>query len=61
MVLHISEDTVSGSAVVAESGDEFLDANAFITYSFENNDKMLPKSLKFSLLREGNSEGRKIG
>lgn len=38
MNLRISEDAMSGRAVVAESGDDFLDANAFIPQTFESDE-----------------------
>ena len=38
MNLRISEDDMSGRAVVAGSGDDFLDANDFIPQTFESDE-----------------------
>ena len=50
-----------GSTVITESGDELLDANAFVVQSFECNDRIFPNSLKFSLLRKRGSEDKQVG
>ena len=50
MDLRISEDFVSGRVVVAKISDEFLDTNAFVTESFESDDRIIPKNLKLSIL-----------
>ena len=50
-----------GRAVVTEGGDDFLNANAFVIKSFECDDRIFSKKLKFFLLRERSSEGEKSG
>ena len=48
-------------AIVTESDNDFLDANAFFSQIFEYDDRMFPKSLKFSFLRKRSIEVRQIG
>ena len=49
-----------GRVVVSASDDKFLDMKTFVIQIFERNDRILLKSLKFSLLRESSIEGRLI-